>query len=193
MTQLKLKAITDYGSSVTSGLKELESEFRCRCRPDEACIIEITELPGSRFEAVVTMPRPVKDAQDWTIHPGTAGVYRRTFDKRLTAEQIQLAVAGIVDADMRDPDLASGAASSGELIVVVDPATLQKAQNLIVGCAQCTGVPEIPFKCILESVTNTDPTATQYILTAGSATCPRCGGSITVDTLVEFQPLDHDD
>ena len=193
MTELKLKAITDYGTSITNSLKELEPGFHCKCRPEEACTIEITELPGSRFEAVVTMPRPVQDAQDWTIHPGTSGVYRRTFDKRATVDQIQQSVAGIVGAEMRDTDLASGSESSGELIVVVDPATLQKAQNLIVGCAQCTQLPEIPFKCILDSVTNSDPTATQYILTAGSAICPRCGRSITVDTLVKFQPLDHDE
>jgi len=192
MTELKLKAITDYGTSITNSLKELEPGFHCKCRPEEVCTIEITELPGSRFEAVVTMPRAVQDAQDWTIHPGTSGVYRRTFDKRATVDQIQQSVAGIVGAEMRETDLASRSESAGELIVVVDPATLQKAQNLIVGCAQCTQLPEIPFKCILDSVTNSDPTSTQYILTAGSAICPRCGRSITVDTLVKFQPLDHD-
>jgi hypothetical protein len=193
MTQLKLKAITDYGNSVTNSLRELEPELHCSCRPDEACLIEITELPGSRFEAVVTMPRPVKDPRDWTIHPGTPGMYRRTFDKRSDAAQIQESVAGLVSAEMREMDLASGSASPGELIVVVDPATVQKAQNLIVGCEQCAQLPEIPFKCVLDSVANSDPTATQYILAAGSATCPRCGRSITLDTLVAFQPLLDDD
>jgi hypothetical protein len=66
MTQLKLTAITDYGNSVTDSLKEVEKEFRCNCLPDEVCLIEVTELPGSRFEAVVTMPRSVKDPADWT-------------------------------------------------------------------------------------------------------------------------------
>jgi hypothetical protein len=191
MTQLKLKAITDYGNSVTSSLREVEKEFRCSCLPDEVCLIEVTELPGSRFEAVVTMPRPVRDPQDWTIHPGSLEMYRRTFEKRATAEQIQQSLARIVAAEMRDTDLTLESLPGELNIVVVDPATLQKAQNLIVGCEQCTRLPEIPFKCVLDSVTNSDPTATRYILTAGSATCPRCGRSITVDTLVEFQPL-HD-
>jgi hypothetical protein len=194
MTQLKLKAITDYGNSVTDGLKELEAEFRCKCRPDEACLIEITELPGSRFEAVVTMPRPVTDPHDWTLHPGAPGTYRRTFDKRSSVDQIQQSVASIVGAEMREPASAEGSESPRELnIVVVDPATLQKAQNLIVGCEQCIEFPEIPFKCVLDSVTNSDPTVTQYILPADSATCPRCGRSITTDTLIEFQPLHDDD
>ena len=121
-------------------------------------------------------------------------MYRRTFDKRSTSEQIHQSVVRIVGAEMRETDLAPGNAPPGELnIVVVDPATLQKAQNLIVGCEQCTTLPDIPFKCILDSVTNSDPIETRYILTAGSATCPRCGRSINVDTLVQFQPLHDDD
>jgi hypothetical protein len=94
---------------------------------------------------------------------------------------------------MRDTDLTPDALPEGLKIVVVDPATLQKAQNLIVACEQCTRFPEIPFKEVLDSVTNSDPPLTRYMLTAGSATCPRCGRSITVDTLVEFQPLHDDD
>jgi hypothetical protein len=193
MTELKLKAITDYGNSVTNSLKELEPEFRCNCGPDEVCVVEITELPGSRFEAVVTMPRPVRDPEDWTIHPGAPGLYRRTFDVRATAEQIHQTVARILVAEMRESDLSPGSASPGELIVVVDPATLQKAQNLIVGCEQCTGFPEIPFKSILDSLIYGDPTTTRYILPGDTATCPRCGRSITLESLVEFQPLHDDD
>jgi hypothetical protein len=193
MLQSKLKPITDYGNSVASNLKELERELHCNCRPDEACLVEITELPGSRFEAVVTMPRPVTDPDDWEIHPGTPGLYRRTFEKRSTAEQIHQAVGKILDSEMRESDLVPGSASPAELIVVVDPATLQKAQNLIVGCEQCRGFPEIPFRCILDSVISGDPTTTRYILAGGTATCPRCGRSITLDSLVEFQPLHDDD
>lgn len=188
MTELRLKTITEYGNSVTNTLKALEPELRCNCKPDEACLVEITELPGSRFEAVVTMPRPVSDPEDWTIHADAPGLYRRTFDKMPTAEQIHQSIARILVAEMTESDV-----SPGELIVVVDPATLQKAQNLIVGCERCTGFPEIPFKSILDSVINGDPTPTRYILAAGSATCPRCGRSISLDSLVEFQPLHDDD
>jgi hypothetical protein len=193
MMHLKLKAITDYGNSVTNSLKELEPEFPCNCRPDEACLVEITELPGSQFEAVVTMPRPIRDSENWMIHPETPGVYSRTFDEKSTAEQIHQFVARILVSEMMESEPSADSASPREVIVVVDPATLQKAQNLIVGCEQCTGFPEIPFRSILDSVVNEDPTATRYILATGSATCPRCGRSITLDSLVEFQPLHDDD
>src|SRR4030095_7180905 len=102
-------------------------------------------------------------------------------------------VARILGAEMRESDLSPESASPGELIVVVDPATLQKAQNLIVGCEQCTGFPEITFKSILDSVIYGDPTTTRYILPGDTATCPRCGRSITLESLVEFQPLHDDD
>lgn len=53
-------------------------------------------------------------------------------------------------------------------VVLVDTATLRKAEKLIESCEHCNpDGPEIPFDNILDRLTGLDPSVTDYIL--GSA------------------------
>jgi hypothetical protein len=135
----------------------------------------------------VTMPRPVREPLDWTVYTAVAGMYRRLFDNRATAERIHEAVAALVSGEMQDARPATTAPEDLN-IALVDSWMLHKAQGLIVGCEGCTRYAEIPFKCLLDSVTDGDPTVTQYVVVEGSAQCPRCGKNLNEDTLVEFEP-----
>jgi hypothetical protein len=185
--RLSFRAVTEYGNHVIEALRKSGPELRCDCRQDEVCLVEVSELPGRRFEAIVTMPRPVMEPKDWTVCAAVTGMYRRLFDNRATAERIHEEVAAMVGAAMQE-ERARTPLPEDLNIVLVDSSMLDKAQHLIVGCENCTRVAEIPFKCILDSLTDGDPTVTQYILVEGSTRCPRCGRSLNEDTLVEFQP-----
>ena len=191
MIRLNFKALTKHGNKVIENLRKSGAELHCKCRPNECCAIEISELPGRRFEAIVTMPRPVVETRDWTVCTAVSGMYRRLFDNRASAEKIHEAIATVVGGTMVEKVL--GISPEDLNIVLLDALMLDKAQRLIVGCEICTRYAEIPFKCILDSVTDGDPTVTQYILSEGAARCPRCGRTLTEDTLVEFEPpRDHD-
>jgi hypothetical protein len=62
-------------------------------------------------------------------------------------------------------------------------ATLQKAQRMIAGCEACSDDAEIPFDNILDRVTGSDPSVTDYVLEA-PARCLQCGAEINEKTLV---------
>jgi hypothetical protein len=64
-------------------------------------------------------------------------------------------------------------------------ATLQKAQRMIAGCEACSGTAEIPFDWVLDRVTGSVPSVTDYILEV-PARCLQCGAEINEKTLVEW-------
>jgi hypothetical protein len=70
-------------------------------------------------------------------------------------------------------------------VVLVDAATLRGAERLIESCEHCnpTGA-EIPFDWILDRVTGSAPSVTDYILEQ-PAKCPRCRHEILEKTLIE--------
>src|SRR5262249_26329438 len=70
-------------------------------------------------------------------------------------------------------------------VVLIDPPTLRKAQQLIESREHCypEGA-EIPFDNILDRVTRSEPSVTDYILEA-PAKCPNCRRNILEKTLVE--------
>jgi len=47
-------------------------------------------------------------------------------------------------------------------VVLVEAVTLQKAQRMIAGCESCSEHAEIPFDNILDRVTGSDPSVTDY-------------------------------
>jgi hypothetical protein len=49
-------------------------------------------------------------------------------------------------------------------VVLIDAATLQKAQRVIAGCEACGEDAEIPFDNILDRLTASDPSVTDYVL-----------------------------
>jgi hypothetical protein len=69
-------------------------------------------------------------------------------------------------------------------IVLIYVATVQKAQRMISSCEACSNDAEIPFESILDRLTGSDPSVTDYILET-PATCLQCGAEINEKTLVE--------
>ena len=197
MVQLSLRALSVYGKKVASSLRASEPELNqhCSCPSGQSCSVEIRELPGRRFEAVVTRPRPVGELQEWSTIKAVSGMYRRQFDKRATAQRIREALASIVGATLVEgrAETQNLPAAEGLNIVLVDKETLRQARNLIFGCQVCSPYAEIPFDSILDRVTGRDPAVTQYVFGEGRVNCPRCMRHLSESTLVEFEPARDDD
>jgi hypothetical protein len=60
---------------------------------------------------------------------------------------------------------------------LIDSATLQKAQRMIAGCDACSEDAEIPFDNILDRVTGSDPSVTDYVLEVPTK-CLQCCAAI---------------
>jgi hypothetical protein len=70
-------------------------------------------------------------------------------------------------------------------VILIDAATLHKAEKLIESCEHCNEEgAEIPFDNILDRVTGSDPTVTDYILER-PGNCPNCQREVLEKTLVE--------
>jgi hypothetical protein len=69
-------------------------------------------------------------------------------------------------------------------VVLIDTATLQKAQRMIAGCEASTEYAEMQFENILDRLTGSDPSVTDYVLEVPTR-CLQCGGKITEKTLVD--------
>jgi hypothetical protein len=70
-------------------------------------------------------------------------------------------------------------------IVLVPLATLLKAEWFIGSCEHCNAAgAELRFDCILDQLTGSDPSVTDYLLET-PAMCPNCYRSIFENTLVE--------
>ena len=68
---------------------------------------------------------------------------------------------------------------------LIDAETRSNAEKLIESCEHCNPLgAEIPFDNILDRVTGSDPSVTDYILEA-PAKCPNCRREIVEKTLVE--------
>jgi hypothetical protein len=69
-------------------------------------------------------------------------------------------------------------------VVLVDAATLRKAERLIESCEHCNEEgAEIPFDNILDRVAGSDPSVTDYVMEA-AAKCPNCRREILEKILV---------
>jgi hypothetical protein len=68
-------------------------------------------------------------------------------------------------------------------IVLIDAATLHKAQSVLSGCEACSDTAELPFDYILDQLTGNDPAVTDYVLER-PALCLQCGAAIDEKTLV---------
>ena len=51
-----------------------------------------------------------------------------------------------------------------QIVVLIEAADLRKAEQLIVGCEACSEDAEIPFDNILDRVTGSAPSVTDYIM-----------------------------
>jgi len=69
-------------------------------------------------------------------------------------------------------------------VVLINTATLREAERIIESCEHCNpDGAEIPFDNILDRVTGSDPSVTDYILET-PAKCPNCKREILEKTLV---------
>jgi hypothetical protein len=72
-----------------------------------------------------------------------------------------------------------------QVVVLVDAATLRKAERLIESCeGYHPDDAQIPFDAVLDRVTTSDPSVTDYILEA-PAKCPNCRREVLEKTLIE--------
>ena len=70
-------------------------------------------------------------------------------------------------------------------VVLVEAATLRKAEQMIDSCEHCNAQEaDIPFYNILDWLTGSDPSVTDYILEQ-PAKCPRCLYDVLEKTLIE--------
>src|SRR5262245_45098356 len=88
LIEYRLKALTDRGESIIESLQEKQQTLGCDCGPNETCLVEITELPDQRIDAIVTKPRAVAEPGDWRPFAVVEGMYGRRFDKGTTAKHI---------------------------------------------------------------------------------------------------------
>jgi hypothetical protein len=75
-------------------------------------------------------------------------------------------------------------------VVLIDAATLQKAQRMTAGCEACSEHAELPFENILDRLTGSDPTVTDYVLEVPPR-CLQCGVLLGEKTLVELLVTDR--
>jgi hypothetical protein len=66
-------------------------------------------------------------------------------------------------------------------LMAVSEDVIQEAQSLIAGCQSCNERAEIPFDYLLDALTGSDPTTTDYLISR-TVQCPRCASTITEKT-----------
>jgi hypothetical protein len=70
-------------------------------------------------------------------------------------------------------------------LLAVSTRTIHEAEQRIDSCEQCNPADaEIPFDWILDRVTGSDSTITDYVIES-PAQCPKCRGKIFEKTLIE--------
>jgi len=72
-----------------------------------------------------------------------------------------------------------------QVVVLVERETIHNAEGFIKSCEHCNPErAEWPFNAVLDRVTGSDPSVTDYILEV-PAKCPRCFREIFEKTLIE--------
>jgi hypothetical protein len=79
--------------------------------------------------------------------------------------------------DLFDPS------SEEQVVVLVDTATIRKAESFIERCEHCDAAAPFPLKAILDWITSSSPSVTDYVLEV-PAHCPNCGAELLEDALV---------
>ena len=93
------------------------------------------------------------------------------FDNETEAAVIR-GIAGVFEPSLDQTD-----------VVLVDSVTLLEAESRIIQCENCCENAEISFDYILDALTGSDPTVTEY-LACRPAKCPHCLGEVSEKTLV---------
>jgi hypothetical protein len=77
-----------------------------------------------------------------------------------------------------------------QIVVLNHRAMLRNAERLIESCEHCNRDVEIPFDNILDRLSASDPSVTDYLLEA-PAKCPNCRRDLFENTLVEPANGEH--
>ena len=73
-----------------------------------------------------------------------------------------------------------------QVVILIDAATVRKAESLIESCEVCNPDAEIPFDWILDRLTGHDPKTSDYVLEV-AAKCPNCRRLVMEKTLIEWR------
>jgi hypothetical protein len=106
MITLSVRVRTIYGLQIWESVKAAQQtlENHCSCPSDnKGCVVELTELPNRRFEAVVTRPRLATVSCDWDVAETEGAEYRKVFEKRAPADSILDAIISMVSAPLVRP------------------------------------------------------------------------------------------
>jgi len=68
-------------------------------------------------------------------------------------------------------------------IILINESVLLEAQALIATCERCDDQAEIAFDYLLDAITGSDPTTTEYLLPK-PARCPQCLSAVSEKTLI---------
>jgi hypothetical protein len=71
-------------------------------------------------------------------------------------------------------------------VVLVDHATIERAERRLVSCEYCDPTVEFPFEWLLDRMLSRDPSKTAYVLEC-PAKCFQCGHEIRERTLVDWE------
>ena len=70
-----------------------------------------------------------------------------------------------------------------QIVVLVDADLLRRAEQVVESCENCNPDAAFPFDAVLDWLTRSDPSVTDYILEL-PAKCPNCGREVFEKTLV---------
>jgi hypothetical protein len=70
-------------------------------------------------------------------------------------------------------------------IILVGAVTIATALEQVAACEACSRNAEIPFDTILDQMTGSDPSVTDYVL-EHAGKCPKCFRQVNEKTLVEL-------
>jgi hypothetical protein len=189
MVRLSLRAQSLYGKKIANSLKATERvlNMHCSCPEGQSCSVEVNELGRRQFEVVVTRPSPVIDSEEWAAVPSPVmGRYRRTFDRRASAERIVASLSKIVAAPLSGAEGDDGMETGLADIAVVDSGLQEKVEGLIIGCHMCSPFADIPLFVVLDNLREASAARTRYVF-EGSPSCPRCRRAMTEHTLIDME------
>ncbi len=101
-------------------------------------------------------------------------------NERLTNTHPVKTLRDIMSSDFLDPT------PEQQKVVLIESSVLHKAERFIESCGYCNPAAEVPFDTILDLITGSDPSVTDYLLEQ-PAKCPKCRHDILEKTLVEAE------
>jgi hypothetical protein len=204
-TATKRAPVIHIEDAILTTITTLKVVGRCSCGCDSVDFVPSGQAPPYR---------PIADARAITHAGGNVGITIWGSETAVTGLEVYDAGAGAHDLHLPIPETIQSLGvrlsftplqghpvfvawlmspdfdfpTKQHDVVLVDTATLHKAEGLIESCERCNpDSAEIPFDNILDRVTRSDPRMTDYVL-EHPAKCPNCCREILGKTFVERAP-----